>query len=344
MKFINGSGRVAIGFRSTPAPTQVDEALGRQLDEQIAAAARSGVPWLDAELGRLLRRPGKRIRPALLFAAARCGPALDEPAAVACAAAVELLHRSTLVHDDLMDDATHRGDEVTMHRTSGLAGALLGGDYLFGVGGRLIARVSLDAAVIWHEAYVDLCDGQARETANRHLAVSTDEYLRTVRGKTGALIRAACQLGALCGGLAGPEVAALARFGECFGTVFQVVDDIMDVASTPALWGKPVWQDAAQGIYTLPVLEGARRAGLSLGPGLGPAAVDAVYEAARRYGLAPAVEAAYGWADRARAALEILRPSAGRDGLERLPEDYVTTTLAARVAPAHQPLVQPLLR
>jgi geranylgeranyl pyrophosphate synthase len=335
---------VAIGYRSTPTPTEMDEALNRQLDELIVTAARSGVPWLNAELGRLLRRRGKRIRPALLFAAARCGPGTDLPAALSCAAAVELLHRSTLVHDDLMDNARYRGDEVTMHRTSGLAGALLGGDYLFGAGGRLIAGVSLQATRIWHDAYVDLCDGQARETANRHRAVSPDEYLLCVHGKTAALVRAACQLGALCGGLKNTEAAALARYGECFGTLFQLVDDLMDVASTPALYGKPVRHDAGQGVFTLPVLEGARRAGLNLGPDLSPATEDAVYEAARRYGIAPAVEMAYEWADRARAAVEELPPSASRYGLERLPEDYLTATLTARVAPAYQPLVQPLLR
>jgi geranylgeranyl pyrophosphate synthase len=335
---------VAPGNRAAPAPTDLDEALTQRLDDLVLGAARSPVPWLDAELGRLLKRPGKRIRPALVLAAARCGPEVDIPTALICAAAMELLHRSTLVHDDLMDEAPFRGAEPTLHQTSGLAGALLGGDYLFGAGGRLIARVSLEAGAVWHDAYVDLCDGQARETANRYRAGTPEEYLHTIEGKTGALIRAACQLGAMCGGLPEPEVRALAQFGACFGMVFQLVDDLMDVASTTALWGKPVQHDAMQGIYTLPVLAAADREGIALGPDLPDTAIASVYAAARRQALGPAIAASYGWADRASAALATVRPSPALNPLRRLPEAYVTSTLTNRVDPAHQHLVQPLLR
>lgn len=341
-----GSGHVAIGHRTTVGsrsggPTELDEMLGPQLDELLMTAVHSRVPWLDGELRRLLRRRGKRIRPALLFAAARCGPDVDVPRALTCAAAVELLHRSTLVHDDIMDDAHYRGDEPTVHRTSGLAGGLLGGDYLFGSGGRLVARAGSEASFVWHDAYLDLCDGQARETANRYREVTVDDYLATVRGKTAALVRAACELGAMCGGLDAADVAMLARFGESFGVLFQLVDDLMDVASTTNLWRKPVWHDAGQGVYTMPVLTGAREAGLALGPEL---AVEPAYQAALRYGLAPAVKAAYAWASTARAALDDLPPSASRDSLAALPEEYLTTTLARCTAPANQPLMLPLLQ
>lgn len=332
------------GNRSPSGPTGLDESLQQQLDGLVASAARSGVPWLDAELGRLLRRPGKRIRPALVLAAAGCGPALDLPTALRCAAAIELLHRSTLVHDDLMDGARFRGDEPTLQHTSGLAGALLGGDYLFGVGGRLIVQVGQEAAEVWHDAYLDLCDGQARETANRYRTVTEEEYVHVIRGKTGALIRAACQLGALCSGLPAPAVRALAEFGECFGIVFQLVDDLMDVASTPELCGKPVQHDATQGVYTLPVLLAAHESGVVLGPHLPPGEVAELYESARRHALGPTLAAAYGWADRARLALQALPASPTSDSLGRLPEQHITDMLRARVAPVHQHLVLPLLR
>jgi geranylgeranyl pyrophosphate synthase len=341
-----GSGLVAISYCTTAGSrpgslTELDEQLGRQLDELLMTATHSRVDWLDAELRRLLARRGKRIRPALLFAAAHCGPAVDTPRALICAAAVELLHRSTLVHDDIMDDARYRGDELTMHHTSGIGGAVLGGDYLFGAGGRLIARVSREASVVWHDAYMDLCDGQARETANRYRTVTVEDYLTTVRGKTAALTRAACELGAMCGGLDAAQVATLARFGEAFGVLFQLVDDLMDVASSASLWRKPVWHDARQGIYTMPVLTGAQGAGLVLGP---ETPTESAYQAALRHGLAPAVTAAYGWANRARAAMNELPPSANRDRLAALPEEYLTTTLATRTAPAYQPFMRPLLR
>ncbi|GAA5182654.1 polyprenyl-diphosphate synthase GrcC [Rugosimonospora acidiphila] len=336
--------RLASGSRFASGPTGLDESLQRELDGLVTSAATSGVPWLDAELGRLLRRPGKRIRPGLVLASARCGPILDLSTALTCAAAIELLHRSTLVHDDLMDGAKFRGGEPTLHHTSGVAGALLGGDYLFGVGGRLIVQVGQEAAAVWHEAYLDLCDGQARETANRYLTITDEEYLRVIRGKTGSLIRAACELGALCSGLPVAGVRALARFGDCFGIVFQLVDDLLDVVSTPALCGKPVRHDAAQGVYTPPLLLAARRDGVALGPDLPPERIAALYRTALEHGVTPTVAAAYDWADRARVALSALPASPAREGLAELPEQHVTEALATRVAPEHRHLVATLIR
>jgi geranylgeranyl pyrophosphate synthase len=322
----------------TPA-TILDDGLRERLEQLVTATARSAIPWLDQELARLVRRPGKRMRPALLIAAAGCGAPRDLSATLACAAAVELLHQSTLVHDDLMDDAPFRGDEVTMHRTGGRAAAILGGDYLFGVAGRLIAGVSAQAAQVWHESYVDLCEGQARETANRYRVTSPDEYLRTVYGKTASLVRAACELGGVCGGLGPDRVRALRRYGEHFGVLFQIVDDLLDVLSTPELCHKPVGQDVPQGVYSLPVL-------LAYRPGTDLAGADPgeVYATVRARGVAPVIGEVYAWADRARAALDPLPPSPARDRLRDLPVGYATATLATLVAGSYRDLVGPLLR
>lgn len=168
----------------------IDPSLRQRLETTLASATVSTVPWLDAASARLLRRRGKRLRPALVFAAAACGPIRDSVSAVNCAAAVELLHQSSLIHDDLLDDAAHRGGAVSVHVTDGQAAAVLAGDYLLAAGGRLVSQLGGRAAGIWHEAYAGMCEGQARETANRYAITPIDEYLLTIRGKTAALMRA----------------------------------------------------------------------------------------------------------------------------------------------------------
>src|SRR5690606_11027384 len=143
-----------------------------------------------------------------------CGPRRDTADALRCATAVELLHQSSLIHDDLVDDAAERGGAVAVHVTDGQAGALLAGDYLLAAGGGLISQVGGRAAGVWHEAYAQMCAAQARETANRHSISSVEDYLTTVRGKTAALMRAACVLGGLCAGLDERHLTALATYGE----------------------------------------------------------------------------------------------------------------------------------
>jgi geranylgeranyl pyrophosphate synthase len=316
---------------------RIDPSLRDQFDRLLVSAVRSAIPWLESALTRVLRRPSKRLRPALVLAAAACGRRPDISTALTCAVAVELLHQSSLVHDDLMDEASFRGDQATLYTSNGAAGAVLGGDYLLAAGGRLIAGIGSEAALVWHEAYRRMCEGQARETANLFRVSTVEEYLKTVRDKTGALIGAACQLGALCG-LDSAAARALSSFGEAFGVVFQVLDDLMDVLSTPDLWGKPVQHDVTNGVYTLPVLFAADL----LGPDLTD--TSTVYDTVRAVGVQPTIATAYEWADRANAALSQLAPSAERDALATLSERYVNIVLTGRVASQHSALVAHLLR
>jgi geranylgeranyl pyrophosphate synthase len=326
-----------VGFSPGPGTMRIDPSLRDKFDLLLESAVRSAVPWLDSALTRVLQRPSKRLRPALVLAAAECGRRPDLSAALTCAVAVELLHQSSLLHDDLMDEASFRGDQVTLYTSNGAAGAVLGGDYLLAAGGRLIASIGSEAALVWHEAYRRMCEGQARETGNLFRLATVEEYLETVHDKTGALIGAACQLGGLCG-LDSAAGGTLKSFGEAFGVVFQVLDDLMDVLSTPELWGKPIEHDVAHGVYTLPVLFAADL----LGPDLTD--ISTVYDNARAVGVRPTVATAYEWADRASATLSDLAPSAERDALAVLPQRYVNSVLTRRVASQHSTLVAHLLR
>jgi heptaprenyl diphosphate synthase len=129
----------------------IDGAAAR-LEAMIVAAGRCPEPWLGAGLHLLLSRPGKRLRPALVFSAAICGPRNDVDNALACAASVEFMHLSSLIHDDLMDEADSRCGVPALHASVGPEAAIVGGDYLLAVGGRLAAGVSAEASIAWHEA------------------------------------------------------------------------------------------------------------------------------------------------------------------------------------------------
>ncbi|MFC8278201.1 polyprenyl synthetase family protein [Streptomyces sp. NPDC057271] len=324
--------------------TLQDETLPERLEAAIGTAARCPEPWLDSGLGPLLTRAGKRLRPALVFAAAGCGTAADLEKAVSCAAAVELIHLSSLVHDDLMDDADSRGGIQTLHTSKGPEAAVLGGDYLIAAGGRLASTVSAVAADTCLEAYADMCTGQARETANRFRTdVTVDEYLLAVKGKTAAVMRASCKLGGLCGGLPDDQVDALARFGESLGMLFQLVDDLMDVLSTEQLWNKPVEHDVANGVYTVCVLAAMRqqpgRLRALLGADMAPERVSEAYACARQYGVPTAVALIERYLRAVDRAMEALPASPARPQLAALPRRYVTNALERRVDPQYRTLL-----
>jgi heptaprenyl diphosphate synthase len=324
--------------------TLADDSLPERLESAIAAAGHCSEPWLGSGLDPLLGRPGKRLRPALVFASAACGESPDMSHAVSCAAAVELIHLSSLVHDDLMDEADSRSGMQTLHASRGPEAAILGGDYLLASSARLAATVSSTAADVALEAYADMCLGQSRETANRYRAETTlDDYLLAVNGKTAAVMRASCRLGGMCGGMRPADVNALASFGESLGMVFQLVDDLMDVVSTEELWGKPVEHDMANGVYTVCVLAALQTPSSALRALLGPdmtrEQVAEAYAYARRLGVPTAVALIDHYVRGAAAAMATLPASAARDELAELPRRYVTGVVGKRVDPRYRDLV-----
>ena len=313
--------------------TTMDEELSELLQSTIATAGRCPEPGLDAGLNPLLTRPGKRLRPALVFSTAACGPAPDRTASAKCAAALELMHLSSLIHDDLMDRAESRSGLPTLHASAGPGAAIVGGDYLMAVGGRLVAEVSAEAAVVWQRAYAELCVGQARESANCYRTdVTMADYLAAIKGKTAALMAASCRLGALCGGCTPVEVDAFTRFGEAFGMAFQLVDDLMDLFGTAETWPKPVGQDVPNGVYTASVIaaiEHARDTGdhkflRLLGPSMTAAQVGHVHERAHRVGRPSALALIDHHVRQAEQVLAGMPDSPALARLSALPRGYVT--------------------
>jgi farnesyl diphosphate synthase len=217
--------------------------------------------------------PGKRIRPALVYATAETlGVPLERVDAAACA--VELIHAYSLVHDDLpaMDDDDLRRGRPTCHRAFDEATAILAGDSLQVLAFKILAshpgappdaasRVRLIETLAEASGTAGMAGGQALDLAaeGRSLAIREIEQIHAL--KTGALIRASVLMAAHCAeGLESGRLAVLGEFGAAVGLAFQVQDDILDVEGDEALTGRPTGSDQARSMPTYPAIAGLEAA------------------------------------------------------------------------------------
>lgn len=226
-----------------------------QVNELLIDSVSTAAPTIKKSPLHLIRGGGKRLRPTLVIAAAKSqGGEIDEKVLKACAA-IELVHLSTLVHDDIMDNADIRWGVPTINKTMGVGHAIVVGDYLLSLSAYVASTVSGDVANVIAGAAMEVCNGQSQETADVHnVDRSIDAYLDSIRKKTASLMAAACKVGALCAGLPKERVDAFTEFGESFGIAYQLADDLLDFLSTPEKMGKPTGNDVREGVYTLPIL------------------------------------------------------------------------------------------
>jgi geranylgeranyl diphosphate synthase type I len=182
-------------------------------------------------------------------------------AAVRAAAAVELVHNFTLLHDDVMDRDATRRHRATAWAVFGDADAILAGDALQALALRLLATdphpASAAAAVRLADCVVELCEGQQVDTAMERRGpheVTLGEALAMAEAKTGALLGCACALGALYAGAADEDVQALDAFGREAGLAFQLIDDVIGIWGDPGHTGKPAGADLAARKKSLPVV------------------------------------------------------------------------------------------
>lgn len=210
---------------------------------------------------------GKRLRPLLLIHACAAAGG-DERAierAMPAAAAIELIHAFSLVHDDLpaLDDDDLRRGKPTLHVHAGQAMAILAGDAMLCLPFEVLASgddAARSLALVRELAKATnaMIAGQVYDTLGG-LPGSMDagEKLEAIhRNKTGALIRAACRMGAVAAGADAGVLAALTEFGEHFGLIFQIVDDLLDVEQTTEHLGKRAGKDATAGKLTYPAVHG----------------------------------------------------------------------------------------
>jgi len=203
---------------------------------------------LDADAGATLGAGGKRLRPLLVLLCA--GPEGSD-AAVRAAAAIELVHMATLVHDDVLDAAPLRRGVPTVAARSGREVAVAVGDLLFSRAFSLLARHRDERAVaLLAEASVALAEGEVAQRKDAFdTGISEQRYLDRCNLKTATLFECACLLGR--------KESALGEFGSQIGLAFQLLDDVLDVSGPPERTGKARGTDLLDGTVTLPLITAA---------------------------------------------------------------------------------------
>lgn len=218
-----------------------------------------------------LEAGGKRIRPVLVMEFCRLMGGAPETA-LSAAAALEMIHTFSLIHDDLpaMDDDDYRRGRKSCHKEFDEATAVLAGDALSIHAFSVIAkddglsfdkRVKLMDILSETSGYKGMIGGQIIDIENEKRDDVNIENLRAMcAGKTGALIRAACCMGCVVAGADDETIANADRYGSCVGLAFQIIDDILDVTSTTEILGKPVGSDEASNKTTFVTLMGIHEA------------------------------------------------------------------------------------
>lgn len=227
-----------------------------RLEQYLRGLVTSPMVLLSRPAVYLLTAGGKRLRALLTFLAARVGSQTVPEAAIYGAAAVELIHAASLVHDDLIDQSPHRRGRPTIHEKWHHDVALLTGDYLFSLSARAIARTG-DIRLLDYigEAAVAICEGEMSSVPQAEpLEEALEQYTFKVARKTAVLFEAAGKVGARCGGADEETIAALGRFGFALGMSFQIVDDVLDYTGDERELGKPAGGDLRRGLITLPLI------------------------------------------------------------------------------------------
>ena len=214
---------------------------------------------------------GKRLRPTLVLESAiACGGSEEgNKSAIAAAAAIELIHTFSLVHDDLpaMDNDDLRRGRPTNHKVYGEAMAILAGDGMISLAFELIAtdaEPDVAAKLIAELAHATgpqgMIGGQVLDMDGEKKTLTLDQLQELHRMKTGALLRSACRLGALSTHATELQLIALTDYGRYLGLAFQIVDDVLDVTASAEQMGKATGKDAAKGKNTYPSLLGLKEA------------------------------------------------------------------------------------
>lgn len=203
---------------------------------------------------------GKRVRPLLMAAVYRALGATQTQRIHSLAAAFQLIHTATLVHDDVIDHAETRRGRPSMPRAFGVPLAIVSGDYLFVRAFELAAEYPPSIILRCGEACADLVEGEVLQDASRFdLSSGREHYFRVAGGKTAAIIAAALASVAEIAEVPASTVNALETYGKAVGIAFQIRDDLLDVYGDPDLLGKPLYTDLREGNPTLVSLEAYTR-------------------------------------------------------------------------------------
>ncbi|MYF98969.1 polyprenyl synthetase family protein [Candidatus Poribacteria bacterium] len=306
------------------------------VEEKLTENTASEYSFVDMAVQHVVEGGGKRLRPILVLLSARaCGYVGSD--AHTLAAVVELIHVASLVHDDVLDEATIRRGRETLQTKWGNKVAVLVGDYLHArVLSMLVTRRADDPAMaILADTTQAMCEGEVIHAyKSGDFDISEEEYLKIISFKTGKLIAASCTLGAHLGTNEQQIVDALTIYGQQIGTAFQIVDDLLDFVEAPEKLGKNAFGDLREGKLTFPIIYARKKSDDNekqmLEKVLNPdsdetEAIAFVESLFQKYGIERhCLKIAQDYADRAKAALTKTPKSDARLALENL-ANYVVS-------------------
>lgn len=288
----------------------------------------------------LIKAGGKKFRPALTLLSCQAVGGKPEKALKA-AAAIELTHTFSLIHDDIMDNDDIRRGKPAVHKVWGEPLAILAGDSLFAKSFELLSQSAedniayervVDALQVLTNSCINICEGQALDMAFEDtFNVTKDEYMNMIYKKTGDLITASTTIGAIMGGASSNEIQALRTYGKQIGLAFQIQDDYIDLTGNESI-GKPVGSDLVEGKKTLMVVYALEKANkedhdrlVELLEANDESIIPEAMEILEKYGaINYARSKAYDCVIESKQALSILPDSDAKDALFKL-ADFVFT-------------------
>ncbi len=233
----------------------LDEFRKKIEDEIDAIPASDKIPLFYEPIRYINRLSGKKIRPILtVLTGLAVGGKIEN--LLPPAAAVELLHNFSLVHDDIMDDDDTRRGNQTVHVKWDIGTAILTGDGLLGLAYRKLLSTpnitTLEITRLFTDAMLEICEGQALDkTFEEKKSITEDDYLEMIRKKTATLIQLACQIGAIVGEGNSVEIKSLTEFGQQLGMGFQIQDDLLDLFADEEMLGKRIGSDVLMNKKTI---------------------------------------------------------------------------------------------
>ena len=237
----------------TTFPDPVQERL-QQIEALIYSYVDNNHSALAMALYQLIASGGKRIRPRIaLLTGNMLGADPDE--LLFLAAAIEMLHTATLVHDDLIDSATLRRGLATLNARWSSAATTLTGDFAFACAAQLAVQAnSFPAMRLFTETLASMVSQEIIQLSNKQGLTRREDYYRWIQAKTASLFELATGAAALLSSVDDDMVAAARKFGYEIGMAFQIIDDVLDFTGEQAILGKPIGNDLRQGTITLPGL------------------------------------------------------------------------------------------
>jgi geranylgeranyl pyrophosphate synthase len=227
--------------------SNVIDAGMQAVENQLFSIVDSDVEVLKDASEHIISSGGKRIRPRLMLMVYLAAGGQDLETAVSAAAALEMVHTATLVHDDINDHSLTRRGKITVHARWGTTFALLAGDYLFTKVYELMAPYGSPYNKIMADACIRLVEGETLQAAAAKAGeMDRETYKTIIARKTASLFEAGAEMGARLAGADDPIIESLTTYAHNLGLTFQIVDDILDIIGDPEKMGKPVGTDLAQ--------------------------------------------------------------------------------------------------